>query len=559
MIRDDIEKGLRTALDLIGVAAPSEITLEHPAELQNGDFATGVSLALAKQTGKNPQALAAEIVAAFSKNIAIEKIEVAGPGFINFHLAQQFFSETNGSILKDKEEWGRNKLHSEKRVTVEYTDPNPFKPFHIGHLMTNVIGESIARLYAANGANVTRANYQGDVGLHVAKAIWGMREKGSDPKDIHAIGEAYAYGADKYETDQNAKQEIDALNKVIYERSDAAINELYDIGRQTSLDRFEEIYKMLGTDFDQYFFESETADIGKQIVEEGLEKGIFVESDGAVVYRGEDDGLHTRVFLNSQGLPTYEAKELGLAKVKYERTKYDLSFVVTANEIAEYFKVLLSAMRKLFPELAEKTIHVTHGFMRLSSGKMSSRKGNIITGESLIEDMKAAAMEKMEGRELSNKEEVAEMVGVAAIKYSILRQTASRDIVFDPEKSLSFEGDSGPYLQYAHTRALSVLEKAEKEGIEPSLEIAPEKISELERYLYRFPEVVERATDAHEPHHVTTYLTELAGAFNSWYANEQIVNTDDVTSPYKLALTKAFQITMQNGLQLLGIKTPQKM
>ncbi len=560
MIQDEIRKGIKSALGDLWSADFDSIPLEHPAELPRGDYSSNVALALAKVAGKSPHALAEEIIAAFSENSMIQKIEVAGPGFINFHLNREHFTTETKEILEKKEEWGRNKAWSGERVTVEYTDPNPFKPFHIGHLMTNIIGESIARLYETSGAEVTRANYQGDVGLHVAKAIWGMQQKQSDPKNIKEIGEAYAFGNEHYESDENVKKEIDALNKIIYERSDAEVNTLYDIGRQTSLDRFEEIYKILGTKFDEYFFESETGTIGKNVVEEGLGKGVFEKSDGAVVYRGEDEGLHTRVFLNSQGLPTYEAKELGLAKIKFEKTNYDLSIVVTANEITEYFKVLLSAMRKLFPKLAERTRHITHGFMKLSGGKMSSRKGNIVTGESFIEDMKQAAREKMEGRELSNKEEIAEMVAVAAIKYTILRQSSGKDMVFDPEKSLSLEGDSGPYLQYAHTRALSVLEKAKKEGVGEDVDgESPKEISILERLLYRFPEIVERAAAAYEPHYLTTYLTELAGAFNSWYANEQIVNKDDSTSPYKVALTRAFQITMQNGLQLLGIKTSEKM
>lgn len=559
MIQDEIQKGLGGALGELWSESVDSIPLEHPAELQNGDYSSNVALALAKAAGKNPKALAEEIVAKFEPNPLVEKIEVAGPGFINFHLSREHFRGATTEILAEKEKWGSNSALKDERVTVEYTDPNPFKPFHIGHLMTNIIGESIARLYEESGAVVTRANYQGDVGLHVAKAVWALKHQGGDPHDIKAIGDAYVFGNEKYETDEAAKQEIDALNKVIYERSDRAVNEIYDIGRKTSLDRFEEIYAILGTSFDEYFFESETALIGKEVVEEGLAKGVFEKSDGAVVYHGEAEGLHTRVFLNSMSLPTYEAKELGLAKLKFERTNYDRSIVITANEIAEYFKVLLSAMRKLFPELAERTHHLTHGFMKLSGGKMSSRKGNIVTGESLIEDMKVAAREKMEGRDIQNKDEVALMVGVAAIKYAILKQSTGRDIIFDPEKSLSFEGDSGPYLQYAHTRALSVLEKAEKENIGAPPENTPESVTILERYLYRYPEIVKRAASEYEPHYITTYLTELAGAFNSWYANEQIVNAEDPKSPYKVALTRAFQITMQNGLILLGIKTPEKM
>jgi arginyl-tRNA synthetase len=198
--------------------------------------------------------------------------------------------------------------------------------------------------------------------------------------------------------------------------------------------------------------------------------------------------------------------------------------------------------------------------MELTSGKMSSRKGNIVTGESLITDMRTEAFAKMAERDLGDdKQAIADAVAVAAIKYAVLKQGTGKNIIFDPEQSLSFEGDSGPYLQYSHTRALSVLAKAKTEKVQPSGAMVPESVVDLERVLYRFREVVERATKEFEPHYITTYLTELAGMFNSWYANSKIVDGADPHSPYKLALTEAFANTMKNGLWLLGIKAPEKM
>jgi arginyl-tRNA synthetase len=296
-----------------------------------------------------------------------------------------------------------------------------------------------------------------------------------------------------------------------------------------------------------------------EVVRAGLEKGVFEESEGAVVYKGEKVGLHTRVFITKAGTPTYETKELGLDKTKFEKEKLDRSIIITANEQNGFFSVVFAAMKEVLPEVAERTSHVSHGMMELTSGKMSSRKGNVVTGESLIEEMRAQALEKMADRDLGDEKQViADAVAIAAIKFTVLKQGTGKNIIFDPEQSLSFEGDSGPYLQYSHTRALSVLAKARAEKIQPSGAMVPEKVTDLERVLYRFPEVVMRATAEHEPHFVTTYLTELASMFNSWYANEKIVDPADPHSPYKVALTEAFAVTMKNGLWLLGIKAPEK-
>ncbi|MDP6659519.1 MAG: arginine--tRNA ligase [Candidatus Pacebacteria bacterium] len=567
MIAEELEKKIREALDKLNISV-EEISLEHPTELSHGDYSTNAALVAAKESGKNPKELAEEIVKNIESGENISKVEVAGPGFINFYLSNKFFAESIKEILSSGENWGRNKSLSGKKIIVEYTDPNPFKEFHIGHLMSNAVGESISRLMEFSGAVVKRANYEGDVGLHVAKAAWGLSKAGGDTSSIKALGEAYANGAASYEEDESAKKEIDEINKVIYGSSDSEINKLYESGRTTSLKYFEEIYGKLGTKFDYYFFESEVGDKGKEIVEEN--KNIFEESDGAVVYRGEEEGLHTRVFINSQGLPTYEAKELGLAFIKrdecpvrensWEEAKktepfpYDLSFVITGNEIVGYFKVLLSALSKIAPELSEKTVHIPHGMMRLQTGKMSSRTGDVITGEALLNEVEGRVKDKMKDSGVELNEETSEQVSVGAVKYSVLRQSSHKDIIFDLEKSLSFEGDSGPYLQYTNARALSVLAKSNKE----------EKVSDdveasiLEKLLYRFPEVVERATELNEPHYVTTYLTELAGAFNSWYGNVHILDgTED--EGHKLALTRAVSETLKNGLWVLGIKAPERM
>lgn len=549
-MRERIEKSLVSALKKLGVEAPL-VRVEHPTELSHGDYASGVSLQYAKQLGMNPRALAEKVVAELGTIEGVEKIEIAGAGFINIQLSANALTKSlNAAVSEDM--WGAGKMLANKKILVEYTDPNPFKEFHIGHLMSNAIGESISRLLQFSGAEVKRANYQGDVGPHVAKTIWAMKNKKVEGENW---GGAYVVGNQAYESDETAKSEIDAINAKVYDRSDADINALYDAGRSASLAHFEEIYKVLGTKFDFYFFESQTAQKGIEVVRAHPE--VFVESDGAIVYKGEADGLHTRVFITSKGLPTYEAKELGLAHMKSEVWSGDTSITVTANEQKDYFKVVLAAMRKVMPEIAAKISHITHGMMRFAEGKMSSRTGNVITGESLLRDLTSVAKERAAESRADNTDVLAEQVAVAAVKYQILKQSSSKDIIFDRERALSLEGDSGPYLQYAHARTHQIVERAKTEGIASSID-STKSTDTLSRMLHRFPEIVEYAAGQSEAHILTTYLIELASAFNSWYASEQILDGTPAAA-HKVALTDAVRRTLKNGLWILGIPAPERM
>lgn len=534
-------------------------TLEHPGDLSHGDYATNSALVAAKIAKKNPKILADELVSALGTIDGVAKIEAAGAGFINFSLERNFFSKSVADIAGVGSAWGRNATLKGKKIIVEYAQPNPFKVFHIGHLMSATVGESISRLIEWTSAEVRRMNYQGDIGPHVAKCMWALQKFGGDAGDISVLGASYARGHEAYETDETAKAEIDALNRRLYER-DEELMPLYETGKKASLKKFDELYTLLGSHFDDFLFESQVWERGVALVRDGQMKGIFEESEGAIVYRGEQDGLHTRVFITTKGIPTYEAKEIGLVQEKIERFPFDFNITTVASEQDGYFKVIEAALARLWPERAHTYRHVPFGMMQVTTGKMSSRKGNVITGESLIDDMRRKAYEKMGERDVGeDRDAIADAVAVAAIKFTVLKQGTGKNIIFDPEASLSFEGDSGPYLQYAHTRACSVLRKARDERVQPSSAMAPEALTDLERVLYRFPEVVLRATEEYEPHYITTYLTEIAGLFNSWYAKEKIVDPEDPHSTYRVLLTEAFAHTMKNGLWLLGIKAPDRM
>lgn len=601
MIRNVTASAAKTFAPEIG---DSEIKLDHPVDISHGDYSTNIALSLAKQLKKNPVELAVLIVAEITKNLPTEisKVEVAGPGFINFYLSNYFISNKIIEALKYPHNFGKNELQKNKLVVIDYTDPNPFKEFHIGHAMSNVIGEFLANSYEWAGATVKRVSYQGDVGRHVAVTIWGLRLLDeawpTDEADLQTkvgfLGKAYALGSSKSkrekddkgvliplnEDQQKIENEIQEINKKIYDRSDNEVNEIYDKGKEWSLEAFEEIYAELGTKFDHYFFESQTATPALKIVKEhtGIaESGkTFEVSEGATIYRGEKVGLHTAVFISSQGVPIYAAKDLALAELKTERfgiqsdtkKEIDISLIVTAKEQNENFKVVIAAMREVLPKEGEITSHIGHGMMRFAEGqgKVSSRTGNIVSGKMLIEDAKKTVKEVMKDRKIPDEEieKIVSIIAVGAIKFSVLKQAIGRDIVYDKEQALSIEGDSGPYLQYTHTRALSILKKAdEKFGkIDTNSftnEFEKEQAKTLSRLVVRFPEIVESSLTERAPQHVVTYALQLASQFNSLYAEEMIVGDEIEKSKSLINLTHVVATTIENCLSILGIKVPLKM
>jgi arginyl-tRNA synthetase len=567
------------------VGDDTAIEISVPEEPAFGHYSTNIAMRLAKARNKKPFELAEEFaqqISAAAPPGFFEKVSAAAPGFVNFWLSKKTLQE-NFQKVSDDEKYGTGGSMKGKTVMVEFTDPNPFKLFHIGHLMSNAIGESLARLYGASGANVLRANYQGDVGLHVAKAIWGMEQEkekmpapNADPLiKMTFLGDAYVVGAEAYDNKPESREAIDTINEKIYLRSDDEINKLYDAGRAWSLAYFETVYARLGTKFDRYFFESEMAKEGIDIVH--AHPDIFIASEGATIFPGEKYGLHTRVFISKKGLPTYEAKELGLNKKKFEADHLDLSIIVTGNDIVDYFRVLLKAMELTMPDVASKTRHVPHGLLRLSSGKMASRIGNVITAEELLEQVTDKLREHMSSRttlDQPDQELVLWGMAVGAIKYSILKQSPGQDIIFDFEKSLSVEGDSGPYVQYAYARLKSILRKADggeasganvrsdpRSALKENEIVLLDSESELHlmRKIFEFPDVALRAREQNAPSGIVSYVYKLAVASNKFYETTPILkDADEPRRNARLALAATAARTLQAGLALLGIATLEK-
>jgi arginyl-tRNA synthetase len=588
-IKEKITSAILEAVKEHGVSV-DQINLEHPEVESFGDYSCNIALRLSKTLKKNPISVAEEIKANLYRlpttdyKLVVDKVDVVAPGFINFWIKKEALLET----IQAPYEFPK----TGKKVMVEFTDPNPFKEFHIGHLYSNTVGEVLARLNEVTGNDVKRACYQGDVGMHVAKSLWGILEKFKSPPFCHSresgnpgfsfelqllenksieekqkfLGEAYALGATEFEKNDEAKKEITVLNKKIYEK-DPEIYFLYEKGRAWSLEYFESIYERLGMKiqengkhFNFYYFESLMGVFGLEFVKKYLEKGIFVSSEGAVIFPGEKYGLHNRVFINSLGLPTYEAKELGLAPSKYQDFKYDLSVIVTGNEINEYFKVLLKVLSLISPDLAEKTHHLGHGMVKLPTGKMSSRTGDVVTGVWLLDEVKNKIK-----NEYQCDDETAEKIGLSAIKYALLKSGLGKDVIFDLEKSIAVEGNSGPYLMYTLVRTKSVLQKITNYELlitnylnNGTIEQLNNEELSLIRALYQFSEVVKSAAENDAPNLLCNFLYDLAQKFNTFYGKHRIVDEETVNE-FRLFLTQKTGEILEKGMKILNLPVVEKM
>jgi arginyl-tRNA synthetase len=360
-------------------------------------------------------------------------------------------------------------------------------------------------------------------------------------------------GNSAYENEPTAKTQIVELNKRLYqivEQKDknSPLAQIYWTTRQWSYDYFAKFYEKIGSRFDRYYPESETVQLGLKAVRQNMGK-VFEESEGAVVFKGEVHNMHTRVFINSEGLPTYETKDVGLALKKWEDYHFDHSIIITGNDIYEYMQVVLKAIEQIAPGLAQKTTHITHGLVKPTSGiKMSSRLGNIIRAEDVLTAVN-------EANKQANQQENFD-VALGAVKYAFVKNRIGADIIFDPTESVSLQGSSGPYLQYAYVRAKSILQKSSNKAGDLDEKLEADERS-LARKIGEFPEAVEQASADLLPSHICTYLYELAQNFNRFYEKNRIL--DDPREGVRLKLAEAYANVLKNGLKLLNIPAPEKM
>lgn len=543
--------------ELYGVDA--DVVLTRPEE-QFGDYATNVALQIAGQIGQNPREVAEAIAVKTRENSVktVKSIEVAGPGFINVSL-------TDAALLNELRT-DTSGLSTSKRVLLEYSCPNAFKELHTGHLYQTIVGDALGKILEATGATVFRANFGGDVGLHVAKCLYGIVQTlgGEYPDrlgEIEAdkrpewISSMYVLGAKAYEEDEAAKTQITDINAQIYtfhDQDDHTNNlaQIYWQCREWSYDYFKAFYEKIDVaPFDKYYPESTTTKPGLDLVKQHTGT-VFTESDGAVIYAGEDAGLHTRVFITSKGLPTYETKDLGVITTEVHDFSYDKRILITGNDQTEYMKVVFAALGAIDADLAAKQNHMTNGIVRFGSGqKMSSRLGNVTRAVEVINTVVETVQQ--ENPDSTDPYSTA----LAAIKYSFLRHRLGGDIAFDIHESVSLEGNSGPYLQYAHARARSILAKT---GV-PAEDVTDLTTDErtLVRKLTEYTDVVAKTANGAAPHLLCTYLYELAQTFNRFYEKNRVLG--DPREQQRLVLIQRYADILKAGLGLLGIQAPDTM
>jgi len=599
--------------------------VSRPDHVGHGDYTTNVVMIVAKEKKQNPITIANELKKAIDARLAtmkhvgggqnnhkdsqtisdsddekeeenilqaIAKIEVVPPGFINVFLSEASLSTHVMRLPKSEKSARISQKPTGKKIMVEYAHPNTHKAFHIGHLRNITTGECMARLLEAVGNNVIRVNYQGDVGLHIGKCLYGILHTPNGLLQLDSINSingkvdflanAYVYGAASYEKGGEAKLEVERINKQIYAK-DPSIYPLYEKTRQWSLDYFATIYKRVGTKFDHYYFESETYENGKQLVLDGVKQGVFKEDKGAVIFEGEKYGLHNRVFITGEGNPTYEAKDMGLAKLQFADYKPSEVIHCVGSEQIGYFQVIIEALSHLLPETTGKEKHLVYGWVRLKDGKMSSRLGQVVLGETLLDNVKSEIQNILSHNDTKYSERdqtnISEACAIAAVKYSFLKVGTTQDVAFDMKESVNVHGDSGPYLLYTFARCQSVLRKASIQLTKEVIKKMKPEEREVARLLLYFPEVVKEAADTFAPNMICTYLFTLAQAFNQFYATCPILVTDtemskaemiiaekegtklpsNNVSSFRIMLTEATANTLGLGLHILGIPTIEKM
>jgi len=602
-IKYQLQRALaKAAFKVAGVKMePEEIVIEHPENMEFGDYASNlVLILLSKIKTKSKTIKIDQLADDFAKFLNqqnldfIDKVSVKN-NFLNISIKFDYLITSLKQVINDSDNYGWGLGLKGKKILVEYAHPNTHKAFHIGHLRNITTGESLVRILEAGGAKVIRANYEGDVGMHIAKCIYGillskdylklLNNIKTVQKKIDFLSSSYVKGNQAYETNKQANAAIKDINYLIYAAAQeyqekkfgrkpgstdylkfvkgkaVEVEKVYDLWlktRQWSLDYFETIYQRVDTKFDRYYFESEClAGIDESL--KALKKGVLTKSKGAVVFKGEPYGLDTRVFINSKGLPTYEGKELALAPVQFsEHGHLDKLIHVVAPEHKSFFAVTFK-VEELLGIQKDQQYHLAYGWVRLKKGKMSSRQGNIILGEWLLDEAKKRI--KKSFKTLDDK--TAEMIAVGAVKYSFLKQGIGKDMAFDFEESISLSGDSGPYLQYTYARCQSVLARAKvkdffgfdlknlKLGLEEEL---------LLRTCYIFPEIVAQAGEQYAPSLIGNFLHDLAQKYNTFYNKYKILKAESKDKLYfRLLLTAVTAQIIKNGLYLLGIKAPEEM
>ena len=542
--------------------------IETPKDSKNGDYAFPC-FRLAKELRKAPPAIASEIKEKLEPVEEIEKVEVAG-GYLNFFINKSTLAEEVLGEISKTEQYGKSIVGEGKNIVIDYSAPNIAKPFHIGHLRSTVIGGALYNIYKYLGYNVTGVNHLGDYGTQFGKLIEGYKmwsEEYDIEKDpINELTKIYIRINEACKNDEQILENCRNNFKKL-EDGDSYCVEIWKKFRELSLQEFQKVYDLLGSKFDSWNGESFYSDKMPEVIDLLQKTGKLVESQGAKIIDLEDKGINTPCIIEkSNGSTTYATRDLAAILYRARTYDFDKALYVTSYEQVLHFKQVFEVAKLL--GLDEKYTngleHVSFGMVLLPEGKMSTREGNIIKLEELLNEAISRAKEIIEQKnpDLENKEEVAKKVGIGAVIFNDMSASRIKDEVFDWNAILNFQGETGPYIQYTYVRTKSVLEKA---GYLPKIEnvkidnLSDEYSMAILKLIYNFEDILIQVTDKNEPSMLARYLIELAKAYSSFYNENKIIADDKDVQDARVYLTYAVSQVLKQGANLLGIEMPEKM
>ena len=570
-----------------------KIQIQKTKKEFQGDI-TVVTFAFSKAAHKSPDAIGQEI-GEYLKNNAKEVSDFnVIKGFLNISVAKTQWIDTLNKINKDDNFGIKSVEDNAPLVMIEYSSPNTNKPLHLGHVRNNLLGYSLSKIMTANGNKVVKTNIVNDRGIHICKSMlawqkWGenITPEAAGKKGDHLVGDFYVLFDKKYkeqvnelmakgESEEEAKKNAPLIKEAQemlrkWEAGDKEVRELWSMMNQWVYQGFDESYKRLGVAFDKIYYESDTYLVGKQKVEEGLAKGEFYKrEDGSVWANLEKDGLDEKLLLRSDGTSVYMTQDIGTATLRFKEFPIDQMIYVVGNEQNYHFQVLSILLDRLGFKWGTSLVHFSYGMVELPNGKMKSREGTVVDADDLMDDMIATAKEMGKDRETEGAteeelNEIARIVGLGALKYFILKVDPKKNMLFNPQESIDFNGNTGPFIQYTHARIKSVLRKAAAEGIalpeqlDNSIE-TNEKETQLIQLLASYPNVVAQAGQEFSPSVIANYAYELSKEFNQFYHDYSFLKEENpVIRQMRLVLAANVAKTIKSAMSLLGIEVPERM
>jgi len=538
--------------------------VEIPPSYDMGDYAFP-TFKLAKEYKKPPNEIAKDLAENLSKS-EFFTIEARGP-YVNYFINREILAKSViEDVLEEKEKYGSSKLGDNRKVLVEFSSPNIAKPFHIGHIRTTVIGNSLAKIYEFLGFDVVKINHLGDYGTQFGMLIsaykkWGDREV-IEKNPIKELLALYIKFNDEADKDESLRDEARYWFKELENKNEEAI-ELWQWIREISLKEFNRVYDLLNISFDSYAGESFYSDRMPKVLEEMKEKNIMQESEGALIVDLEEFDMPPALIMKKDGSTLYTTRDIAAALYRKEHYDFYKNIYVVASQQNLHFKAWIKIVELMGYEWAKDCIHVPFGMVSLEEGTLSTRKGRVVFLEDVLKKAIESTRAIIEERNpnLEDKENVAKQIGIGAILFQELFNQRIKDYTFNWEKTLSFEGETGPYVQYTHARANSLLEKGQFSENDPISfsNLSGEEEINIIRMIYDFPNVVISSMEKNEPFFITRQIVEIAKAFNTFYNSKQILVEDEEVKRARLALVYASKTVIKVGLSLLGIQAPNKM